>query len=98
MDKIQIEGQKKSKEKLRSVDPRIHPYQYWQLLYYQTINKIKNVPRLSDVFNDKDIRIIKLKISLNKDFVKLKHFVQIIFISYDLVRKMRASFLILGPC
>ena len=37
-------------------------------------------------------------ISLNKDFCKIKTFSPNNFnISYDLVRKMRASFLILGP-
>ena len=64
-------------------------------------NKIilKNIPNLSDLNS-----MLNLLESLNSAIVKNKEFIKIksrepqcCFASYDLVRKMRASFLVLGP-
>ena len=61
--------------------------------------KIKNVPRLSDVFlMIKILESLNSKVTFNKDFCKIKTSrPDNLRVSYDLVRKMRASFLILGP-
>ena len=61
MDKIQIEGQKKIEGKIKiSGSKKFIPTNIIGFLLSNNKVKIKNVPRLSDVFNDKDIRIIKL--------------------------------------
>ena len=53
---------------------------------------------LSDVFlMIKILESLNSTISLNKDFVKLKHLVQMFQHIIRFSKKMRASFLILGP-
>ena len=100
MDKIQIEGQKKIEGKIKISGSKNSslPILAASLLSNNKV-KIKNVPRLSDVFlMIKILESLNSTISLNKDFCKIKTFSPNNFnISYDLVRKMRASFLILGP-
>ena len=100
MDKIQIEGQKKIEGKIKiSGSKKFIPTNISASLLSNNKVKIKNVPRLSDVFlMIKILESLNSTISLNKDFCKIKTFSPNNFnISYDLVRKMRASFLILGP-
>ena len=100
MDKIQISGQKKLEGKIKISGSKNSclPILAASLLTDRE-KKLKNIPRLSDVFLM--IRILESlnsKVSLNKDFCKIKTSKPKNFnVSYDLVRKMRASFLILGP-
>ena len=100
MDKIQISGQKKLEGKIKISGSKNSslPILAASLLSDRE-KKLKNIPRLSDVFLM--IRILESlnsKVSLNKDFCKIKTSKPKSFnVSYDLVRKMRASFLILGP-
>ena len=100
MEKIQISGQKKLEGKIKISGSKNSslPILAASLLSDRE-KKLKNIPRLSDVFLM--IRILESlnsKVSLNKDFCKIKNSKPKNFnVSYDLVRKMRASFLILGP-
>ena len=100
MDKILIEGQKKIEGKIKISGSKNSslPILAASLLSDSEI-KIKNVPRLSDVFlMIKILESLNSKVTFNKDFCKIKTFrPDNLSVSYDLVRKMRASFLILGP-
>ena len=101
MDKILIEGQKKIEGKIKISGSKNSslPILAASLLSDSEI-KIKNVPRLSDVFlMIKILESLNSKVTFNKDFCKIKTSrPDNLRVSYDLVRKMRASFLILGPC
>ena len=100
MDKILIEGQKKIEGKIKISGSKNSslPILAASLLSDSAI-KIKNVPRLSDVFlMIKILESLNSKVTFNKDFCKIKTSrPDNVCVSYDLVRKMRASFLILGP-
>ena len=100
MDKILIEGQKKIEGKIKISGSKNSslPILAASLLSDSEI-KINNVPRLSDVFlMIKILKSLNSKVTFNKDFCKIKTFrPDNLRVSYDLVRKMRASFLILGP-
>ena len=100
MDKILIEGQKKIEGKIKISGSKNSslPILAASLLSDSEI-KIKNVPRLSDVFlMIKILESLNSKVTFNKDFCKIKTSrPDNVCVSYDLVRKMRASFLILGP-
>ena len=100
MDKILIEGQKKIEGKIKISGSKNSslPILAASLLSDSEI-KIKNVPRLSDVFlMIKILESLNSKVTFNKDFCKIKTSrPDNLRVSYDLVRKMRASFLILGP-
>ena len=100
MDKILIEGQKKIEGKIKISGSKNSslPILAASLLSDSAI-KIKNVPRLSDVFlMIKILESLNSKVTFNKDFCKIKTSrPDNLRVSYDLVRKMRASFLILGP-
>ena len=100
MDKILIEGQKKIEGKIKISGSKNSslPILAASLLSDSEI-KINNVPRLSDVFlMIKILKSLNSKVTFNKDFCKIKTSrPDNLRVSYDLVRKMRASFLILGP-
>ena len=100
MDKILIEGQKKIEGKIKISGSKNSslPILAASLLSDSEI-KINNVPRLSDVFlMIKILESLNSKVTFNKDFCKIKTSrPDNLRVSYDLVRKMRASFLILGP-
>ena len=100
MDKILIEGQKKIEGKIKISGSKNSslPILAASLLSDNEI-KIRNVPRLSDVFlMIKILESLNSKVTFNEDFCKIKTFrPDNLSVSYDLVRKMRASFLILGP-
>ena len=100
MDKILIEGQKKIEGKIKISGSKNSslPILAASLLSDSEI-KINNVPRLSDVFlMIKILKSLNSKVTFDKDFCKIKTSrPDNLRVSYDLVRKMRASFLILGP-
>ena len=100
MDKILIEGQKKIEGKIKISGSKNSslPILAASLLSDNEI-KIRNVPRLSDVFlMIKILESLNSKVTFNEDLCKIKTFrPDNLSVSYDLVRKMRASFLILGP-
>ena len=100
MDKILIEGQKKIEGNIKISGSKNSslPILAASLLSDSEI-KINNVPRLSDVFlMIKILKSLNSKVTFNKDFCKIKTSrPDNLRVSYDLVRKMRASFLILGP-
>ncbi len=100
MDKILIEGQKKIEGKIKISGSKNSslPILAASLLSDSEI-KINNLPRLSDVFlMIKILKSLNSKVTFNKDFCKIKTSrPDNLRVSYDLVRKMRASFLILGP-
>ena len=100
MDKIEINGQKKldGKIKVSGSKNACLPILAASLLSDKE-QKLKNIPRLSDVFlMIKILESLNSKVRLNKDLCEIKTFKpKNLNVSYDLVRKMRASFLILGP-
>ena len=100
MDKIQINGQKKLKGKIRISGSKNSclPILAASLLSDKK-KKLKNVPRLSDVFlMIKILESLNSHVSFKKDICEIRTRKPEDFnVSYDLVRQMRASFLILGP-
>ena len=100
MDKIQISGQKKIEGEIKISGSKNSclPILAATLLSDKK-KKLKNVPRLSDVFlMIKILKSLNSHVSFKKDICEIRTSVPKSFnVSYDLVRKMRASFLILGP-
>ena len=93
-------GKKKLTVKLRLVDLKNSCLPILAASLLSDKKKVlKNVPRLSDVFlMIKILESLNSKISFEKDFCTIESSKPRNFsVSYDLVRKMRASFLILGP-
>ncbi len=100
MDKIKINGQKKIDGKIKVSGSKNSCLPILAASLLSDKKKVlKNVPRLSDVFlMIKILESLNSKISFEKDFCTIENSKPKNFsVSYDLVRKMRASFLILGP-
>ncbi len=100
MDRIEIEGIKHLKGNIRisgSKNSSLPILASSLLLHDQTI--ISNVPNLTDVsFMIKILESLNSKVVFNNSHCQIQSSQpKSLRVSYDLVRKMRASFLILGP-
>ena len=100
MDKIEITGGKSLNGKIRISGSKNSalPILAASLLTEEKIS-VSNVPNLSDVFSMLDLlKSLNVKINKRKDKIDLTSSTpRSLLAHYDLVRKMRASFLILGP-
>ena len=100
MDKIEITGGKSlnGKIKISGSKNSALPILAASLLTEEKIS-VSNVPNLSDVFSMLELlKSLNVKINKKKNKIDLKSSTpRSLLAHYDLVRKMRASFLILGP-
>ena len=100
MDKIKKTGGKSlnGKIKISGSKNSALPILAASLLTEEKIS-VSNVPNLSDVFSMLELlKSLNLKINKKKNKIDLKSSnPRSLLAHYDLVRKMRASFLILGP-
>ena len=100
MDKIEITGGKSLNGKIRISGSKNSalPILAASLLTEEKIS-VSNVPNLSDIFSMLDLlKSLNVKINKRKDKIDLTSSTpRSLLAHYDLVRKMRASFLILGP-
>ena len=100
MDKIEITGGKSLNGKIRISGSKNSalPILAASLLTEEKIS-VSNVPNLSDIFSMLELlKSLNVKINKRKDKIDLTSSTPKSFLAhYDLVRKMRASFLILGP-
>ncbi len=100
MDKIEIIGGKSLNGKIRISGSKNSalPILAASLLTEEKIS-VSNVPNLSDIFSMLELlKSLNVKINKRKDRIDLTSSTPRSLIAhYDLVRKMRASFLILGP-
>ena len=100
MDKIEITGGKSLNGKIRISGSKNSalPILAASLLTEEKIS-VSNVPNLSDIFSMLELlKSLNVKINKKKDKIDLTSSTpRSLLAHYDLVRKMRASFLILGP-
>ena len=100
MDKIEITGGKSLNGKIRISGSKNSalPILAASLLTEEKIS-VSNVPNLSDIFSMLELlKSLNVKINKRKDKIDLTSSTpRSLLAHYDLVRKMRASFLILGP-
>ena len=100
MDKIYIEGGKplEGKVVISGSKNAALPLMTLSLLTSENCS-LKNVPNLMDVFTMNDLLLsLGVKIIRTKDVIKMKADNVVSMVAdYDLVRKMRASVLVLGP-
>ena len=100
MDKIEITGGKSLNGKIRISGSKNSalPILAASLLTEEKIS-VSNVPNLSDIFSMLELlKSLNVKIKKRKDKIDLKSSTpRLLLAHYNLVRKMRASFLILGP-
>ena len=100
MDKIEITGGKSLNGKIRISGSKNSalPILTASLLTEEKIS-VSNVPNLTDIFSMLELlKSLNVKINKRKDKIDLTSSVpRSLLAHYDLVRKMRASFLILGP-
>ena len=100
MDKIEIIGGKSLNGKIRISGSKNSalPILAASLLTEEKIS-VSNVPNLSDIFSMLELlKSLNVKINKRKDKIDLTSSTpRSLLAHYDLVRKMRASFLILGP-
>ncbi len=100
MDKIEIIGGKSLNGKIRISGSKNSalPILAASLLTEEKIS-VSNVPNLSDIFSMLELlKSLNVKINKKKDKIDLTSSTpRSLLAHYDLVRKMRASFLILGP-
>ena len=100
MDKIEIEGIDKIRGNVRISGSKNSSLPILaSTLLMEENSKLSNVPALSDVlFMIKILESLNSKVRFNKSCCEIKTDKPTnLKVSYDLVRKMRASFLILGP-